>query len=518
MFGRLHRRLYMNENMTSDDRQLLHDFASSGSEAAFSEIVARHINLVYSTALRLGGGDSHFAEDVSQQVFTDLARKVRTLPAGTVLPGWLHRATRFAALQTLRSERRRRHREQEAVSMNDNDPGTDSKWEHIRPLLDEALDRLNATDRNALLLRFFQQRTLADVGMELGSNEDAARMRINRALEKLREMFARRGVKTTAAMLSVALTTNVMHAAPVGLAATVATASLGSVAAGAGTTTLITLLKTMTMTKLQTTAATIVIAVAVAVPAWQQTRINHLSQENIQLQKEYDEAKSRQLAQLSASASDTELQQLREENEQLISEVMRLRAAASLAAAPKRITVQTNPGNTMPRPAEANARWIANYADEKVRPMIDHFADRFPLSPQQADAIKAVIQRHLTLLDERKQANTADSAWKKQNQLDLEAEINAQLSSEQQAEYKKYKDEQASLSARLLANSELTGMQGQLALTEEQQDKVFTILYDIDHRMMSGETIGPTEKRDALAGVLTPSQLERFKDSMKIGQ
>jgi RNA polymerase sigma factor (sigma-70 family) len=137
-----------------DDHQLLASYTADGSESGFRELVARHVNLVYSAALRRADGDAHLAQDATQLVFTDLARKARSLPKNIVLAGWLHRATRFAAAQLLRSERRRRAREQEAAAMNTLESETAPDWRQIRPLLDEALDELGRADRDALLLRF----------------------------------------------------------------------------------------------------------------------------------------------------------------------------------------------------------------------------------------------------------------------------------------------------------------------------------------------------------------------------
>ncbi len=169
-----------------DDQQLLKRYAADGSEAAFSDLVARHVNLVYSVALRRTGGDVELAKDVAQLVFRDLARKARRLPEAVLLAGWLHRATRFAAAQAVRAERRRHAHEQEAAVMNALRSESTPDWEHIRPLLDEALDRLGRRDRDALLLRFFEQRSLADIGTTLGLSEEAARKRVSRALEKVR--------------------------------------------------------------------------------------------------------------------------------------------------------------------------------------------------------------------------------------------------------------------------------------------------------------------------------------------
>ncbi len=169
-----------------DDHQLLCRYVVEDSEAAFAELVGRYVNLVYSTALRRIGGDADLAKDVAQLVFTDLACKARFLPSDILLAGWLHRATRYAAGQLLRTEHRREAREHEAATMNALTTAPAPDWEQIRPLLDEALDRLNRTDRDALLLRFFEQHSLAEIGRALGTNEDAARKRVSRALEKLR--------------------------------------------------------------------------------------------------------------------------------------------------------------------------------------------------------------------------------------------------------------------------------------------------------------------------------------------
>ena len=251
-----------------NDRQLLRRYAADGSEAAFGELVARYVNLVYSAALRRTGGDAHLAQDVAQLVFTDLARKARSLPKNIVLAGWLHRATRYAAAQLLRTERRRAAREQEAVTMNsilseaDSDPSrrspTDADWAQIRPLLDQALDELGDDDRDALVLRFFEQRSLAEVGQALGANEDAARKRVTRALEKLHADLVRRGITTTAATLSAAISVNAVQFAPAGLAATISTAAV------LGGTTLTTAAATATKAIAMTTTQKAIIGVTLA--------------------------------------------------------------------------------------------------------------------------------------------------------------------------------------------------------------------------------------------------------------
>lgn len=249
--------------MMLDDQHLLQQYATEGSEAAFREVVARQVNLVYSTALRQTGGNSQLAQDVTQLVFTDLARKARSLPANVIVAGWLHQATRFAARQLLRGEHRRRRREQQAVIMNAIESEAAPDWQYIRPLLDEAMDRLNRKDRDALLLRFFEQRSFAEVGAAVGSTEEAARKRVNRALEKVRAFLAHRGANTTATAFALALSSNAVHAAPAAWAATVAGSSLASAASSPAIS--LTFLKFMALTKTQIIAAGVALAIGVGV-------------------------------------------------------------------------------------------------------------------------------------------------------------------------------------------------------------------------------------------------------------
>ncbi|HEX4262827.1 MAG TPA: sigma-70 family RNA polymerase sigma factor [Verrucomicrobiae bacterium] len=267
-----------------DDRQLLRQYITDNSEAAFGELVARHVNLVYSAALRRVGGDAHLAQDVSQLVFTDLARKAGSLPENVVLPGWLYRASGYAAAQLMRTNQRRQRREKEAIAMNALESDRSLDWEAIRPVLDEALDGLSQSDRDALVLRFFEQRSLAEVGSALGSNEDAARKRVNRALDKLRTRLGHRGLTTTVAALSAAISVNAVQIAPAGLATTVTSASLAGAGAAAGITS--TLVKLMGLTKLQLTVGAVAIAVLTASLVIQKQSQASLRAENEKLRRQ----------------------------------------------------------------------------------------------------------------------------------------------------------------------------------------------------------------------------------------
>jgi RNA polymerase sigma factor (sigma-70 family) len=239
----------LSELKMTDSQRLLAEYAKNGSESAFRELVARYINLVYSTALRLVGGDTQLAEDVTQTVFISLARKGRALSSGVMLGGWLHQHAFHVATKAVRNERLRQSREREAVEMNTLHDDSGANLRQVAPMLDEAITQLGREDRTAILLRFFEQRDFRAVGEALGSNEDAARMRVNRALGKLHSLLKQRGVTLSITALGTALTAEAVTAAPAGLAVTVSGAALGSAAAGAGTA--LTLTKLMVMTKLQ---------------------------------------------------------------------------------------------------------------------------------------------------------------------------------------------------------------------------------------------------------------------------
>ena len=216
----------------TDDAALLRRYAEHGSEDAFAELVQRHAALVYGAALRRTNGDEHRAADVAQQVFTKLAREAKKLTAHPVLSAWLHTATRNAALNLMISEQRRKAREQVAmVEAGITDDATPD-WEQVRPLLDGAIDELSDPDRAAVVLRFLEKRSFAEIGAALRVTEDAARMRTERALAKLRALLARRGVTSTATALGLVVMAQPVVAVPSALALSLATESLAAASVG----------------------------------------------------------------------------------------------------------------------------------------------------------------------------------------------------------------------------------------------------------------------------------------------
>jgi RNA polymerase sigma factor (sigma-70 family) len=248
-----------------DDQQLLREFAKTNSETAFATLVARHMNLVHSTALRFCG-NPHRAEEITQAVFIILARKAGKLSPRVVLSGWLYQTARLTAANLVKGEIRRQRREQEAYMQSTLNETDAAAWEQLAPLLDEAMGRLGETDRNAVVLRFFENKTAAEVAAALKLTEAAAHKRVNRALEKLRKIFSKRGVALSAAMIAGTVAANSVQAAPAGLAKTIsAIAITKGAAAGGSTLTLVKgALKIMAWTKMKTAVVVGVVAILAA--------------------------------------------------------------------------------------------------------------------------------------------------------------------------------------------------------------------------------------------------------------
>jgi RNA polymerase sigma factor (sigma-70 family) len=238
-----------------DDQELLRDYAQNGSEAAFAALVSRHVDFVYSAALRMVM-DPHLAEDVTQAVFLAVARAAPKLEHCLVLSAWLHRTTRNQAVMTVRGEVRRRIREREAAIMNQSSSEKEPGWQELAPQLDAALGQLSSMDRDALLLRYFERKTASEIGQRLGVSEDAAQKRVIRALNQLRGAFAGRRVSVTTSALAGALSLEAVQAAPATLVASITANALATVAS----TSTLGILTLVASTKFKLALATIVTA------------------------------------------------------------------------------------------------------------------------------------------------------------------------------------------------------------------------------------------------------------------
>ena len=240
------------------DMERLRNYSQQGSEEAFAGLVRQHVNLVYSAALRHVGIAAH-AEEITQAVFVILARKSARLRPDTILDAWLYETTRLTALSFLRGERRRQLREQEAYMQSTLQESTEiPAWNQLAPLLDDAMSRLGRKDREAVVLRFFKEKSLREVAAALKVTEAAAQSRVHRAVEKLRRFFTKRGVALPVAALTAAISANSVQAAPVALAKSVTAIAVAKGAAASGSTlTLIKgALKIMAWTKAKTAVIT----------------------------------------------------------------------------------------------------------------------------------------------------------------------------------------------------------------------------------------------------------------------
>lgn len=289
-----------------DDADLLRRYVENADQGAFATLVERRLPLVYSAALRQVGGDAHLARDVAQGVFVDLARKASSLIGRPVLAGWLYTSAGYAAAKVVRAEQRRRHREQEAQAMDALNRADERApdWTKLRPVIDAAMQDLSERDREAVLLRFFESRGFAEIGERLRIGENGARMRVERALDKLHAGLTRRGIRSSATALGAVLMTEAVSAAPGGLAAAIAA---GVPAAGsAGVFAML-----MSVTKLQWTVGSAVLAAGVLTGVVQQRANAALERDVAALRAAVDEVDAGHRRWRAPSGGSDELERLR---------------------------------------------------------------------------------------------------------------------------------------------------------------------------------------------------------------
>ncbi len=385
-----------------DDMQLLEEYAARNSEAAFSTLVSRYINLVYSAAFRQIGNREE-AEEITQAVFLVLARKAKSLRRGTVLSGWLYQTARLTACNALRREIRRQHREQQAYMQSTlNEPGPDD-WTRVGPLLEQAMSGLSEADRNAIVLRYFENKPLKEVGAALGASDDAAKMRVNRALEKLRAFFLKRGVTLSATALGAAISAHSIQAAPAGLSTAVIAAACQGSALTASTLTLAKgTLKLMAWTKLHLAVGT----AAVAVIALQWAKIDNQHQETVALQGQLERASQQSEKQLASireleTRDETMAQSLRSIVRQSTQSVARKAAAPAPVADvnPPLVLAEGKGHGSLMENIMKDPDLIKAMGDQQAQLMKTQYAPlvkQLNLTPDQRDAFYKLITDNLT--------------------------------------------------------------------------------------------------------------------------
>jgi RNA polymerase sigma factor (sigma-70 family) len=544
--------------MITSDLDLLEKFARQNSQDAFSEIVRRHLDLVYSAALRQVRSPQ-LAQEVAQSVFTDLARDAGSLARGRnatshqSLTPWLYAVTRRTAIDVIRKESRRQLREQIATEMNAMN-AAEANWTQIEPLIDEAMESLEDTDRAAVLLRYFENKSLREVGQSLGTSDDAAQKRVSRALERLREFFAKRGVTVGASGLALVVSANTIQAAPAGLAVTIspAAALAGTTIAATATTTAV---KTIAMTTLQKTIVTVTVAALAGVGLYEARQASQLrDQVNTFEQQRAPLAEQIQQLQRERDEARNQLASIREEKGRLpdnTAELLRLRGMAGVArraiaeAEQLRSQLARQASEATNNPITgAMADAMKQAMEQQVEGRLSRMAASLHLTPEQAQAARDILMRQARAMSAGMQQAFSGNYDKEEiARLAKEAgnpdmQIKALLTPDQQASYPAYQQEEAAHNASLAANNELLQMQSTLGLTPEQMDRVYAALYEVSFNQLTGSTQPPStnqqshgdaaaeeaeamqwamdQKAKALEPILTATQMENFRQQQAL--
>ena len=535
------------------DQQLLRDYAGCRSDTAFAELVRRHVDFVYSAALRMVC-DSHLAEDVTQGVFVALAQNAGQLTDRPVLAGWLHRTAQNLAANTVRSEVRRRAREQEAAAMNQLlATESDATWEIIAPHLDAALGELNEVDRDILLLRYFERKSARDMAQILGTSEDAAQKRVSRAMERFREFFSIRRLTIGAGGLAVLISANAIHAAPVGLATAISAAAVLTGTA-ISTSTAVAVTKTIAMTTLQKTLITAALVTTVGAGIFEAHQAMQLRAQ-IQILQQQQTPLAEQIRQLQADNESlsnrlAEIGEAKKLSEAQFNELLKLRSqtgqtrTALQELAKMKSNVAQQRGEMPAYFTNAMAQGISmseKFRKKAALAKLARMKEKLNLTDDQEQAINDLMVKNI---ENSSQQTLSAMLGKPVNQaastalLNEETAIKALLTSDQLAVYPDFLQGEAITSAKTSAQSDLTIMTGEMDLTQDQQDKAQAALYQVDLNQQTSasqnqEAIAQArasgnlsdainmqieaqkqnleDKLKALNGILTPEQLNTYQ-------
>jgi RNA polymerase sigma factor (sigma-70 family) len=478
------------------DQELLRDYSASRSEPAFAELARRHVDLVYSAALRMLR-DAHQAEDVTQGVFMALAQTAAQLTEHPVLSGWLHRTARNLAVKAIRTDARRRAREHEAATMNELLSGqSDANWEQIAPHLDAALGELDDPDRDALLLRYFERKSAREMAETLGISDEAAQKRVSRATERLREVFAKRGIAVGAGGLAVVLAANTVQSAPVGLVATISAAA----AAGAAVTTatIATTATTIAMTTLQKVIVATTIAIVTGAGIYEAHQASQLRDEMQELRQQQAPLAA-QIQQLQQERDDAtnRLAGLREElaaAKKSPAEVVKLRGEVGQLRRENADINSTSPLSKITASPEMK-KMVRDQQKATLKVLYAEYAKQLNLSPEMTDKFNDMMADHVmsnidlitqTLHDGKSQAeiNQIFAA----SHADLQQQIQAMLGNDALTQYNDYTQ---NLGANLTAKQFAANLTGDDTAKQEKEDQLRQLVLQSTATALSNAGLPP---------------------------
>ncbi|HZM01463.1 MAG TPA: sigma-70 family RNA polymerase sigma factor, partial [Candidatus Saccharimonadales bacterium] len=471
------------------------------TEVAFTELVTRHTNLVYSAALRLMNSPD-LAAEITQSVFIGLARGARTLSprlaADASLAGWLCRSARNIACNARRNEFRQHSRERQAMEDLNAAPETTLDWERLRPVLDRAMAQLSEPDYDALVMRYFNNQDLRSVGRALGVSDDTAQKRVSRALDKLREQLAQHGISSPAAAIAVVLSANAVQAAPIGLAAAISNAALLAGTAFATTTTA-TIVKTIAMTTLQKALLTITIAAVASAGVFEARQAAVLRYQVQALQKQQnplieqlaiEQNLNQKLSNKLARATDSQALSKAQFND-----LMRLRGQIGVARADSRELAKLKSKlaqsgglipdaltNAIASGLEMAEKW--KMKDAKAR--LARMTKALNLTEDQAQAIDEMMQTKIKegtqmtmdLMTGKSTADQYQAVAKIQSSQD--AEIKALLTPGQMDAYPQYLQTEKITAATTSANNDAGQIANDFSLSKDQQQQIQTSFYQLN--------------------------------------